>query len=111
MPIVQRLPKRRGFRRPNRPQVFTINLSHLHRFAKDGVVTVQGLRDGGYLKPDVTVKILGEGDLKTALRVEAHAISQSARAKLEAAGGQVTIIGASEHPAPVDDAPKPSVKE
>lgn len=92
MPIIRRLPKRKGFHRPNRPKVFTINLLHLHRFTEDGQLTIAGLRARGYLRPGEQLKILGDGEIKEAVKVEVHAISAAAKNKIEAAGGKVTMI-------------------
>jgi len=92
MPIIQRIPKRKGFRRPNRPVTFVINLNHLFQFADNGNLTIASLRDRGYLSAGERVKILGGGELTTAINVEANAISKSAQKAIEAAGGKVTIV-------------------
>lgn len=92
MPIIRRLPKRKGFRRPHRPKVFIINLRHLTRLADGGKLTINSLRERGFLEPGETVKILGEGEINIPIEVEINAISDGARVKLEAAGGKVTII-------------------
>lgn len=92
MPIIRRLPKRKGFRRPHRPKVFIINLAHLTRLVDGGKLTIKSLRERGFLEPRETVKILGEGEVNAPIEVEVNAISDAARAKLEAAGGKVTII-------------------
>lgn len=92
MPIIRRLPKRKGFRRPNRPKVFVINILHLPRFTKEGRLTIKDLQERGYLRPGEQLKILGDGELKGAIEIEAHAISAAARSKIEAAGGKVTIV-------------------
>ena len=91
-PIIRRLPKHKGFRRPHRPVTFVINLTHLAQFADNGLLTLKSLTDRGYLNSGERVKILGSGEITTAVRVEANAISHSAKSKIEAAGGTVTII-------------------
>ena len=92
MPLVRRIPKR-GFTNRNRVEYQVVNLRDLDRF--DGKVDVVALRAAGLVgsagKP---VKVLGQGEVAKALEVEAHAFSKSAREKIEAAGGSVSLIGA-----------------
>ena len=93
MPMPRRIPKR-GFKNPNRVEAFPINVATLESvFAAGATVDVDALRAKG-LVPKLAehVKILGEGDLKKKLAVHAHAISESARQKIEAAGGSFTKI-------------------
>ena len=88
MPMPRRIPKR-GFKNPNRVEAFPINVALLESaFDAGATVDVETLRAKG-LVPKLAehVKILGEGDLKKKLTVKAHAISEAARQKLEAAGG------------------------
>jgi large subunit ribosomal protein L15 len=56
-------------------------------------VTPEGLAANGAVRRGELVKVLGNGDVTVALRVSAHAVSQSARQKIEAAGGTVTLLG------------------
>lgn len=92
MPLHRRIPKR-GFTNINRVEYQVVNVRELERF--DGAVTVATLKSAGLIgstrKP---VKILGVGEVGKALDVEAHAFSKSAREKIEAAGGSVSIPGA-----------------
>ncbi len=94
MPLHRRIPKR-GFTNINRVEYQVVNVRELSRF--DGDVTVEGLKTAGLIgssrKP---VKILGVGDVEKALTVEAHAFSKSAREKIEAAGGSVSVLGAAD---------------
>jgi len=91
-PIIRRLPKHKGFRRPNRPVTFVINLSSLEKLADNGKLTIASLRERGYLNTGERFKILGGGEITKAVTVEANAVSNSAKTKIEAAGGQITII-------------------
>lgn len=91
-PMQRRLPKR-GFRVPYPAKIITVNVSSLDRFdAKSEVneVALRGLRlvQG---KAD-RIKILGDGELTKALTVVAHEFSQTARLKIEAAGGKVVVL-------------------
>ncbi|MEQ9398262.1 MAG: 50S ribosomal protein L15 [Longimicrobiales bacterium] len=92
MPLHRRIPKR-GFTNINRVEYQVVNVRELERF--EGAVTVATLKSAGLIgstrKP---VKILGVGEVGKALDVEAHAFSKSAREKIEAAGGSVSIPGA-----------------
>jgi large subunit ribosomal protein L15 len=91
MPMQRRLPKR-GFKNFFRKEAFAINLGHLNeRF--DGVVDVEAMKGAGMVPRTAPfVKVLGEGDLTKKLTVRAHAFSESAKAKLEAAGGVAEVI-------------------
>jgi large subunit ribosomal protein L15 len=90
--IIQRLPKHRGFRPPNRIKTLIVNLAQLERWAENGQLTIASLRERGYLAAGERVKILGEGLINQPINVEVNAISAGARVKLEAAGGKVTIV-------------------
>ena len=98
MPLSRGVPKF-GFRSPNRIAYQEVNVSRLETLAvatkfRDGRVTPQMLHDLGVVsKKSWPVKILGDGDLKTKLEVAAHAFTKSAIQKIEAAGGNVEIIG------------------
>ena len=91
MPLIKRLPKR-GFKNPFRTEAHPVNLSVLaERF--DGNVDVAMLREAGLLpKGSKIVKILADGEITKALNVTAHRFSKSAVAKIEAAGGSVTVV-------------------
>jgi len=88
MPLIRRLPKR-GFTNIFAKEVATVNVSELDRFPEGTVVTPALLVQHGMLKKNhKTVKVLGTGELKKKLVVEAHAFSAGAKAKIEAAGGK-----------------------
>ncbi|MGQ0848463.1 MAG: 50S ribosomal protein L15 [Actinomycetota bacterium] len=91
-PMSMRIPKLKGFRNPNKETYAVINLAALSRFAAGGVVTPDELRRRGMVKHDGRVKVLGLGDLDRALSVHAHAFSETARQKIEAAGGTVELV-------------------
>jgi large subunit ribosomal protein L15 len=108
MPLHRRIPKR-GFTNINRVAFQVVNVRDLARF--EGAVTLHTLREAGLIGSSKRpVKVLGEGDLTTSLSVEVHAVSKGARAKIEAAGGSVTLVAGAEagSGAPVSgDAPEP----
>ncbi len=89
MPLHRRIPKR-GFRPRNRVEYQVVNLFQLEGF--EGEVTPETLRAAGLVRSTRRpVKVLGEGEIASALNVTAHAFSASARAKIEAAGGTATV--------------------
>jgi large subunit ribosomal protein L15 len=91
LPLVQRIPKLKGFKNPFRVEYAVVNLDTLEAF--DGtVVSPDTLREKGLVRKRGLVKVLGRGSLGRALQVSAHAFSDSARAAIEAAGGQATVL-------------------
>src|SRR3954468_1798769 len=99
-PIYMRLGKQRGGSAdampvgPHRTSTAPVNVATLEeRFDAGAEVTPESLVENGVLKNTKTdVKILGNGDLKKKLSVTAHAVSASAREKIEAAGGSITLL-------------------
>jgi large subunit ribosomal protein L15 len=109
MPLHRRLPKR-GFHHSKRQEMTQVNLDVLEKSYEAGeVVTVESLREKGigrFLSSGV--KILGRGEVTKKLTLQVHAISASARQKIEATGGvvellewRVPVTSASEAPAEV----------
>jgi large subunit ribosomal protein L15 len=92
MPLIRRLPKR-GFNNAAFHKNYAIvNLSDLASFKEGTVVNEQILREAKLLRGNgAGLKILGDGELKHALTIEADKISTSAREKIEKAGGSVTL--------------------
>jgi large subunit ribosomal protein L15 len=94
-PIHRRVPKR-GFVNNFRVEYQAVNLALIEgKFAKGEEVTLDSLRSKGLIpKKAKLIKLLGTGEIKTALTVKVHAASESAKSKVEAAGGSVEIIAA-----------------
>lgn len=92
MPLIRRLPKR-GFNNAAFHKNYAIvNLSDLTAFEAGTVINEELLRNSRMIRGKVVgLKILGDGELKHALAIEAHKVSASARAKIEGAGGSVTL--------------------
>ena len=90
MPLTRRVPKR-GFHNLFRTEYTPVNLDGLGAFAAGEEVTPETLRARGLVRRGL-VKVLGRGDLDRALVVKAHGFSQSARRKIEAAGGSVEVL-------------------
>ena len=91
MPLHMRLPKLRGFKNPFRVEYQVVNVDALAKlFPQGGSVTVEDLVAKGAVRPKNLVKVLGTGELSVKLDVTVDAWSNSAKAKIAAAGGSVT---------------------
>jgi len=89
MPLQRRLPKRGFSNYPFKMEYEVINLDRLQAaFGDKTEISLDDIYDRGLCKYGSAVKILGEGDVKTALKVEAHKFSQSAVEKIQKAGGE-----------------------
>lgn len=90
MPLQRRLPKR-GFKNyPFKAEYEVINLDRLvAAFEGKNEISLEDIYDRGLCARNASVKILGEGDLSAAIKVEAHKFSRSAADKIRAAGGEV----------------------
>ncbi len=92
MPLARRLPKR-GFTNIFRIEYTIINIQSLVAQENHSDFTISVLRELGFLKGrKPRVKILGEGDIVRPISVEAHKFSDSAKKKIEDAGGQAKVI-------------------
>jgi large subunit ribosomal protein L15 len=94
MPLYRRLPKRGFLPHGGKDGYAIVNLKALAAFAANSVVDPEGLVRAGLVKnrDRDRVKILGGGDVAHALTVRVHAVSESARAKIEGKGGRVELI-------------------
>ena len=94
MPLQRRLPKLGGFSNARfKVTYLPVNVEALNKFGAGATVTPESLRDAGLVrKSRGQVKILGRGDVSVALTVKAHAFSESAKAKITAAGGTVEVL-------------------
>ena len=93
MPIHMRLPKLKGFRNPFKVEFQVVNLDRVSElFPQGGTIGVDELVGAGAVRKNQPVKVLGQGDIAVSLQISAHAFSGSAREKIEAAGGSVTVI-------------------
>ena len=93
MPLQRRVPKF-GFKNINRVEYHGVNLDVLEQLAKDNKLTAispEILHSHGLVSKKELIKILGRGELKTKLKVEAHAFSASAKTAIEAQGGETII--------------------
>ena len=91
LPLMQRIPKLKGFKNPFRIEYTPVNLAALDAMEGDEI-TVQTLVEGGLARPKALVKVLGHGSISRPVKVSAHAFSKSAEAAITAAGGSVERV-------------------
>ena len=93
LPIIKRLPRKRGFTNIFRTKYSTVNLDKLNVFEPGSEVNPEKLVAAGLIKSQkYPVKILADGDINHSLTVKANKFSASARTKIEAAGGTVEEV-------------------
>jgi large subunit ribosomal protein L15 len=89
MPLIRRIPKR-GFTNPFKQAAQVVNVRHLGLIAEGIEVTPETLFGAGLVRrPDAPIKLLGVGDVQRRFVVKGVAVSASARAKIEQAGGSI----------------------
>ena len=92
MPIHRRLPKR-GFKNIFKKKILTVNIRDLQRFESGSVVDETALAGCGLVKGERDgIKLLGQGEIAYPLTVRLNRISESARKKIESAGGTVEVV-------------------
>jgi large subunit ribosomal protein L15 len=90
MPLQRRIPKR-GFTNIFKKQYEIINIKDLSHFKSGEIIDRTALFKAGFVKKDKAVKILGAGDISYPLNIKVNKVSQTAREKIESAGGKVEI--------------------
>jgi large subunit ribosomal protein L15 len=94
LPLIKRLPRKRGFTNPFKTRYSLVSLDKLGVFEPDSEVTPEKLVAAGIIKSlKHPIKVLAGGELKTALVVKANKFSAAAKAKIEAAGGKAEEVG------------------
>jgi large subunit ribosomal protein L15 len=92
MPLVRRVPKLKGFTPPSRRVYGAINVGKLNELEGDEF-SAEDLHDAGVVrKRDKLIKVLGNGEIDRAITVRVHAVSATARTKIEAAGGTIELL-------------------
>ena len=93
MPLYRRVPKLKHFEIINQKNFSIVNLRHLSEFKESETVNIDSLVKKKVLfKPKFPLKVLGNGEVKAKLKVQAHAFTKVAKEKIEAAGGTCEII-------------------
>ncbi len=93
LPLTQRIPKLKGFKNPFKVTYQVVNLDDISRL-NESTITPEILRNKGLVHSRGMVKVLGRGEISSALTLKVHAISASAQKEIEAKGGSVEIIPA-----------------
>ena len=96
MPLYRRLPKRGFLPHGGKTEYAVVNLEDLGKFAANSTVDPESLAEARLIRRSGRdrVKVLGNGEVPHALTLKVHAVSESARAKIEAKGGRVELLGA-----------------
>jgi large subunit ribosomal protein L15 len=98
-PLIRKLPVKRGFRNPFRIAFTAVNLYDLERLPAASDVTPESLTAARIIhSSEDVIKLLGDGEVSSALTVRVHRVSAAARAKIEAAGGSVQELMARKEP-------------
>ncbi|MES0328842.1 MAG: 50S ribosomal protein L15, partial [Dehalococcoidales bacterium] len=93
LPLIKRLPRKRGFTNIFRIEYAIVSLDKLNVFSAGSEVTAEKLVAAGLVKSlRKPVKILADGQIKHALMVRANKFSATAKARIEAAGGQAEVV-------------------
>jgi large subunit ribosomal protein L15 len=92
MPYSRRIPKLKGFTNPNRVEYAVVNVETLGKVFEGGEVDPAALYAHGLVRKGRPVKVLGRGELATVLVVRAQAFSDTAREKIERAGGRAEVV-------------------
>ena len=102
MPLYRRLPKRGFLPYGGKTEYAVVNLKSLGRFAANSTVDPEVLAEARLIRRSGRdrVKVLGNGEVPHALTLKVHAVSDSAKAKIEAKGGRVELMGPSERDKP-----------
>ncbi|MFL6117505.1 MAG: 50S ribosomal protein L15 [Catenulispora sp.] len=92
IPLIRRVPKLKGFSNPNRVEYAVVNVDRLAEAFPNGEADPGAMLQAGLVRKGRPVKVLGSGELSAKLTVRAQAFSESARRKIEGAGGTAEII-------------------
>ena len=98
MPLYRRLPKRGFLPHGGKTEYAVVNVKALGKFAANSTVDPDALAEARLIRRSGrdNVKVLGSGDVPHALTLKVHAVSESAKAKIEAKGGRVELLGAAQ---------------
>jgi large subunit ribosomal protein L15 len=96
MPLYRRLPKRGFLPHGGKTEYAVVNVKALGKFAANSTVDPESLAEARLIRRSGRnrVKVLGTGEVPHALTLKVHAVSESARTKIEAKGGRVELLGA-----------------
>ena len=92
IPLYRRIPKLKGLKNTPKMSYVVVNVSDLQDKNLKGVIDPEILQKNGLTRKKGFVKILGNGEITNSVNVKAHAVSESAKKKIEDAGGTVEVI-------------------
>jgi large subunit ribosomal protein L15 len=93
LPLIKRLPRKRGFTNIFRKEYSLVSIGELNKFKADSTITAKELKAAGIIKTLAKpVKILADGEIDHPITIKANRFSTSAKAKIEAAGGKVEEV-------------------
>ena len=93
MPLHMRTPQLKGFKNPFGTEYQVVNVAQINAlFPKGGDISITDLVNAGAVRKGELVKVLGQGDISVSVKITANAFSESAKAKIAAAGGSVNQI-------------------
>ncbi|MBP05417.1 MAG: 50S ribosomal protein L15 [Chloroflexi bacterium] len=90
--LVKKLPHMRGFTNVFKKDYVALNISDLINIFTQDSVTIEDFKKKGVIKNKQMIKVLGNGEISKSINLEVHAISSSAKSKIEKAGGEVKVI-------------------
>ena len=89
--LVKKLPHMRGFTNVFKKNFVALNITDLNEIFNKKSITIEDFSEKGIIKNKEMIKILGDGNIKDSIKLEVNAVSQSARKKIEKAGGEIII--------------------
>ncbi|MBI4396496.1 MAG: 50S ribosomal protein L15 [Elusimicrobia bacterium] len=93
IPLIRRIPKRGFNNTAFRKEYSLVNVGDLEALFEPGAaITPEALRASRLVRKKLPVKILGDGDIQKSFQISAHAFSESAKKKIEKAGGSATVL-------------------
>ncbi|MFM8943962.1 MAG: 50S ribosomal protein L15 [Actinomycetota bacterium] len=92
MPLIRRIPKLKGFANPTRVEYAAVNVEDIAKAFPTGDADPAALLARGLVRKGRPVKVLARGEIGRAMTVRAHAFSEAARTKIEAAGGRAEVV-------------------
>jgi len=90
--ITARIPKLKGFKNINTVHYKVVNVGDIEKLSEKGVLSKKILRKAGVMRKGYKMKVLGQGEISSAVRVLTDSFSESAKQKIEKAGGSIEII-------------------
>ena len=88
-PLISRIPKLKGFKNINVVKYKVLNVDDVEELSENGILDLKSIRKKGLIKRGYKLKILGDGEISSAIKVVADSFSKTAKEKIEKAGGSI----------------------